>query len=307
MPEILQARGKVLLMGEYAILDGALSVALPVVYGQIMRWEKNISESLHWEAKDQGELWFQAVFDKQLQVVETTDSEVARRLGHILSCARILAGQKNLFLSTKISTATDYPRFWGLGSSATMLALLAAFSGVNPYLLQADTFGGSGYDVACAFAKGPILYQRTQVSNPFVAPVSIAPEVRRYFYFVYSGRKQSSTDEIHRYLQLSSIKKKEIVERISSLTQAFLKASDFETASEVLKEHENQIGLLIQKTPIQVLQFQDFEGVVKSLGAWGGDFLLACTKRPSEEVKSYFETRNLWPVFQYHEFIYDTE
>ena len=30
---------------------------------------------------------------------------------------------------------------------------------MNPYILLFDTFGGSGYDIACAEAEGPVLYQ----------------------------------------------------------------------------------------------------------------------------------------------------
>ena len=43
-----------------------------------------------------------------------------------------------------------------------------------------------------------------------------------------------------------------------------------------MNHHENCIGKLIGHTPVQQKLFSDYHGVVKSLGAWGGDFVLAC-------------------------------
>jgi hypothetical protein len=71
-------------------------------------------------------------------------------------------------------------------------------------------------------------------------------------------------------------------------------------------EHEEIIGRLIQKEPIQH-QFPDFDGVLKSLGAWGGDFFLACTEKPKDEVVQYFEARGVGPVFSYSDLIYDKQ
>ena len=47
---------------------------------------------------------------------------------------------------------------WGLGSSSTLISLLSQWSGVAPEKLLSTSFGGSGYDVACATAKDAIIY-----------------------------------------------------------------------------------------------------------------------------------------------------
>ena len=38
-------------------------------------------------------------------------------------------------------------------TSSTLIANLAKWSNVDPYILLSETFGGSGYDIACASAK----------------------------------------------------------------------------------------------------------------------------------------------------------
>ena len=47
--------------------------------------------------------------------------------------------------------------------------------------------------------------------------------------------------------------------------------SDFEV---LLTEHEYFISQLISINPVKEKYFQDFKGAIKSLGAWGGDFIL---------------------------------
>ena len=46
----------------------------------------------------------------------------------------------------------------GLGSSSTLIYCVAEWAEVNPLMLYFKIDDGSGYDVACAFADGPITY-----------------------------------------------------------------------------------------------------------------------------------------------------
>lgn len=306
MPRRLYARGKLLLTAEYVVLEGALALALPVKFGQFMQVEEDSANQILWIAREKGEDWFKAVFSDDLIVLETTHDEVSEALRHVLSTARILSGQKNLFHKTCVITDTDYLRLWGLGSSATLVALVAQYSGVNPYVLQAITFGGSGYDVACAFASGPVFYRRTGITSPEVRPAALSAHLKSWLYFVYSGRKQSSADEVARYKNLPTLEKLQAAKAISQLSERLPAVTYFQELVDLVQEHEEIIGRLIQKEPVQQ-RFSDFDGVVKSLGAWGGDFFLACSEKPCKEVVQYFETRGYGPVFSYHELIYEKE
>jgi hypothetical protein len=46
--------------------------------------------------------------------------------------------------------------------------------------------------------------------------------------------------------------------------------------------------------------FPDFKGVLKSLGAWGGDFILAISK---ENPKDYFASKGYETIIPYSEMI----
>ena len=66
--------------------------------------------------------------------------------------------------------------------------------------------------------------------------------------------------------------------------------------------HERIIARCIGQEPVQK-RFPDFEGVLKSLGAWGGDFILAATKWDKSQVKAYFNEKDLDVIFGYQEMV----
>ena len=81
---------------------------------------------------------------------------------------------------------------------------------------------------------------------------------------------------------------------LNALTKKFLKtkkASEFQT---LMLAHENIISKLIGLQPVQQTKFSDYEGVVKSLGAWGGDFVLACGPKNS---KAYFSAKGICSLY----------
>ena len=58
------SNGKLLLTGEYVVLDGAKSLAVPTVFGQDLIVEKIKEPQLVWGSfTNTGECWFEAVFD----------------------------------------------------------------------------------------------------------------------------------------------------------------------------------------------------------------------------------------------------
>jgi hypothetical protein len=49
--------------------------------------------------------------------------------------------------------------------------------------------------------------------------------------------------------------------------------------------------------------FSDFPGTIKSLGSWGGDFILSASHLTTEEVRKYFKQKGYSAVFKYNEFV----
>lgn len=297
------AHGKLLLTGEYAVLDGALALAVPVRYGQALRATAGTEPGqLSWISLDQhGNCWFEARFSlDDLEAIQTTDIVIAGTLQQILRACR----QKNPdFLNTgcTVTTQTDFPREWGLGTSSTLIALLARWAEIDPYAVLFETMGGSGYDIACAFAGGPLLYA-LQNRHPHVEHIDFHPPFADHLFFVFLGKKQNSREGIRRYRELVQ-EKTGLVGLVSGITRQCLHCRDLPTFNRLLLEHERLIGQALGIPRAQELYFPDFPGVVKSLGAWGGDFVLAAGEGPPEETRAYFAEKGFSTCIPYRDMV----
>ena len=305
-PLLLRANGKLLLSGEYAVLDGALALALPTRLGQALE----VSEApgaaglLYWESlNEQGETWFSAAFQTvDWSCTEKAPSETARwieRLGRAVQAMRPgwLQGVPALQLRTRL----DFSRDWGLGSSSTLVSLLAQWADVDPYALLAASFGGSGYDIACAQATGPLLFQR-RAAVPTYVEVPFNPAFRGQLFFLYLGKKQNSRDGIARYRALGT-GTRQLVEEISALTWGLATAVELDHFEALLGRHEERIANALDLAPVGAALFPDYWGKVKSLGAWGGDFALLSSRRPEVETRSYFSEKGFPILIPYDELI----
>ncbi|MGI9158382.1 MAG: GYDIA family GHMP kinase [Saprospiraceae bacterium] len=285
------ARGKLLITGEYAVLDGALALAVPVQRGQSLHAQTSAPTGcLRWRALDeQGYCWLEALISlHDFEVQETNDPPTAAGLQNLLRAAR---NQNPDFLTNEtnaaVETRTDFPRAWGLGTSSTLVAAMAKWAAVSPYRLLADSFGGSGYDVACAYANGPVLYRRSPDGSPEVRPVAFHPPFTKQLYFVYLGQKQDSRTGIKRYRAVAS-EAQTLAAALSTLTEQALRADTLSEFEQVLETHEQRVAEALQLPRAKDRYFKDYWGVVKSLGAWGGDFVLATSARTPEETRAYF-------------------
>ena len=286
------ARGKLLLTAEYLVLDGATALAVPTKPGQQLTVETDHEQpNILWTALDEDrDAWFEATLEAgTYRPLESSDIRIARTLEQLLQRCRHYNFD---FLPTdtgyRVTTELDFPRNWGLGTSSTLVHCLARWADIDPFKLQFDVFGGSGYDIACASAATPLLYQLRR-KTPNYVPLPWQPEFHQHLYFVYQERKQNSRDAIQRY------REREIggryVDEVNELTNYFLRARTLTEFQQAMQEHENLIGKILQLDPVQWQSFSDFPGQLKSLGAWGGDFLLVADERPEPVVREYFRSR----------------
>ena len=303
------AHGKLLLTGEYLVLKGAVALGLPTKLGQSMtvrHCERSDamtqSDAIVWDASKPDGPWLSATLNpSSLDVIETNDPSKAEKLAIILKAVRQL--NPHAFESgLRFETHLDFDPSWGLGSSSTLLSNLAQWAGVNPYELLQMTFGGSGYDIACATADSAIHY-RLDNGQPLVQPMAFQPPFADHLYFVYQGKKQHSSNEVKKFNQ--QWKQADLaseVQTISELSMALPTVTYFEDFCTLLQVHENILARCLDREPIQ-RQFPDFNGVLKSLGAWGGDFLLAASEMPCNEVKAYFNDKGLSTILKYQDLI----
>jgi len=296
------SHGKLLLSGEFLVLEGATALAIPLKYGQHLRITKaHDPKTLHWLSKYKSKKWFEARYDiRELEMLETTDQDRGRFIQKLLIKAINYNHQFiNKLEGKKVTTNLDFDPDWGWGSSSTLISNIAYWSEVNPFDLFFETQEGSGYDIACARATTPILYGMN-VSSPFIKEVKLKKLITPYLYFVYLGRKQNTADGIKSYRQ-SRIFDKFDVQSISEITLDMLKSTEIQDFNMLVKEHERIIARVIHKKPIKEEYFNDFPGSVKSLGTWGGDFIMMTHEGEKEELQKYLKTKKLDTVFSYSE------
>ena len=114
------SHGKLLITGEYVVLDGALALAVPTKYGQSLEVETTNQKEIQWTALDhEGTEWFKTalIFDgKDLELAKNTSSpaEAEQRLLQILKEAHKL-NPGILFQNSgfTITTKLDFQQSWG--------------------------------------------------------------------------------------------------------------------------------------------------------------------------------------------------
>ena len=299
--------GKILLSGEYFVLNGADALALPTQAGQSLsvKYEQSFNPVLSWRAFDSnGELWFEADFEFwkfDILSPDKTDQK-ALFLQKLLRQARIqnkhfLRDEQNVYVETKLG----FPKDWGLGSSSSLIYNLAQWAYISPFELLFETSKGSGYDVACAQSSGAILYNLGE-SGPLWSPVLFDPEYKKNIYFIYLGRKQNTQQAIESYHKVGQPSSK-LIDEISLITREVLAAKKLEDFNYALSRHEAIVSGHTGQLSVKEKLFNDFQGQIKSLGAWGGDFILATSDAPKNVVKNYFNNKGHDVVIPYEQII----
>ncbi len=281
-----------MLFGEYLVLNGSDCLAFPLKFGQTLSVTK--SDAIFWESYSRHGLWFSASMSSDFTILDTNNEEVAEILRKLFVVIR--AEKPDLDFNQKFRAEANFELNWGLGSSSTLISLLSQWSGVEPKKLLEASFGGSGYDVACATAEGPILYANGSVKKEVPLPESITDKLL----FVYSGNKQNSREEIKRFKDRNV--SPDQVEAMNGFISKALQADEIDAFEQQLDLSEDLISSVIGTVKLKQRFFADYSYSIKSLGAWGGDFFLA-TYRDLETAKSYFEEKGYDVLFTYQEFI----
>ncbi|MGZ0016272.1 GYDIA family GHMP kinase [Yeosuana sp. AK3] len=295
------SNGKLLISGEYVVLDSAVALAVPTRFGQSLMVETIDYPKLIWKSFDeQGTIWYEETFsidNLQSEFSKETNVTTLRLIQIFKSIKQLNPSFLNSNTGYKIATHLDFKKDWGLGTSSTLINNLAQWTHVDAFKLLEMTFGGSGYDIACAQHNKPISYQLHN-GKPYVSEVNFNPSFKEYLYFVYLNKKQNSREGIKKYrlnqpheLVLNDLSK------ISHKLMVCKTLSEFET---LITLHEEFISEIIKQQPIKQELFNDFEGSIKSLGAWGGDFILVTSQ---ENPEAYFKSKGFETIIPYDDMV----
>ncbi len=303
MSQEFNSNGKLLLSGEYAVLEGAIALSIPTKYGQRLRVEKANEPHIIWKSFDNNNsCWFETEFffdQKTFLKNKDPENKISNKLIEILQAAKKL--NPNFLSDTKgytITTHLDFPRDWGLGTSSTLINNIANWANVNAHQLLKDSFGGSGYDIASASNDTPILYQLSN-SQPIIKPTSLDWNFTSSLYFIHLNKKQNSNLAIQSF---RSNKKplEAMIEHISLLSHEMVSCTSLSQFESLLQKHEASISEIIQQKTIKEQLFNDYQGAIKSLGAWGGDFILATGNL---EDMDYFRNKGYTTIIPFNKMI----
>lgn len=298
------AHGKLLLTGEYLVLKGAQALALPLQKGQSMKVSPGAVGILDWKATVQQQPWFGASFRlHDFSLLQTNNLAMAGRLKDIFR--QLLEMQPDLLLDSKgldITTNLEFNPLWGWGSSSTLLYNLAQWAKIDPFELNSRIFKGSGYDIACAGAMSPLLYQLVD-KKPLVNSIDFQPAFSDQLFFVWLNNKQNSENAIT-HIDWDAINA-EKVDEISSITRMVMQAQTIEEFGSLLDAHEKCLADILLQPMVRKAFFPDFPGILKSLGAWGGDFILAVPESKAIDVVTYFKQKGYHTVFKYTDIVND--
>lgn len=293
--------GKLLLTSEYVVLDGALALAVPTQLGQEFFFEETEDGKslIRWEAYHQNQLWLKTEIDyKNGLILHTNLKEPAEFILKVLM--KVAEHSEIKFkngVSYRLKTNLQFPSNFGLGSSSTLMNNLAEWAETDAYLLNDSTLGGSGYDIAVAKEKNALLFQikdQTRISNP----VSFNPEFSKDLIFIHLNQKQDSREGISLYR--SKTKSPTLIDEFSEITEKVLVARNIEEFSFLMVEHERKLSEFLGLQTVKEKFFADCPSFVKSLGAWGGDFVMASR---FSGFRDYFSRKGFGTVFSYAELI----
>ena len=298
-----RSNGKLLISGEYLVLHGAWSLSVPTIPGQTLTVRKTgRSRTLRWRTKVGSESWLEGEIDPHdWRFSPVSDPDRSGFLIRVLKAAAHLRGDIRWLHGKEAVSELEFDLGWGLGSSSSLISNIAWWADVDPFLLSRSVSRGSGYDIACARSDRPLLY-RIKEGRPESKTVSFGPPFRERLAFVYLGKKQDSATSVNNFLKKALVREKDL-ERISDIPERLSQVEGLDEFEALVNEHDRILSGILGLPAIKRGLFQDYPGAVKSLGAWGGDFVLITLHQDWKEVKQYFSERGLNIIIPWYKMV----
>ncbi len=296
-----KANGKLLLTSEYFVLNSANAIVMPTILGQTMNVNiTNNTNQIDWKSIDvDNNIWLQEIWDYENSFVGRNDE--SEMLEKVLSICREL-NPKKFESGLEFETTLEFDRAWGLGSSSSFIALIADFAEINPYELLEKSFGGSGYDIAAAFEQQIFLYNNLNKYEPTKIKLDFSKNFLDQLYFVYLEKKQNSRDGILRFRNKIG-NDISLISEMNTIVEQFIDSTTIEDFENAIRIHESFISKHLLLDKVSEIYFSDYWGAVKSLGAWGGDYVLVTNTKSEEALKKYMNEKGYYTIFKFLDLI----
>lgn len=295
------SHGKLLLTSEYIILDGALALAIPTQLGQglILEEIEDAQSVITWESFCQNQPWVKTKINyKTWEILESNLTDSALFIMKIMKEIQKLSSNKfKKNTSYLIKSNLEFPQNFGLGSSSTLLTNLSKWAKINPFELNENILGGSGYDVAIAQNSSAILYQiKDEIRH--IEQIHFSPKFKEELLFIHLNQKQNSREGIQLYRSKS--KSQPLIQEFSEITKSIVQCNDINNFSELMNLHEKKLSQFLELKTAKEIYFPDCPVFIKSLGAWGGDFIMS---RKFNGYQKYFKEKGFESIFTWQDLI----
>ena len=114
------------------------------------------------------------------------------------------------------------------------------------------------------------------------------------------NKKQSSKTAIANYQKNKTTDTEKNISKIDKLTQEIIQAKNSNVMALAIAKHEAILSTILETPTVKENLFSDFIGEIKSLGAWGGDFIMVIS-----EVNpiTYFASKGYKTIISYKDMI----
>ena len=297
-----KSNGKLLITSEYLVMKGAMALAIPAKLDQELNVTSTNSDFINWKSfnKD-NQIWYEEKFflDKGTLIYHGKKNKMSDLIVRLFDYIHKFNNPEKS-IGNEFIWKINFNINWGLGSSSTLINNLSKWAKVNPYKLLFSVFNGSGYDIACCDKSNPIIFQKKD-DYLSVSDTTFKPNFLNNLFLIFLNKKQDTQKSVQNFLETDQ-SLSEGINQINEIVHEIENVKDITTFESLIERHEKIIANILQMPTIQNDKFPDYNnGVIKSLGSWGGDFVLATG---DEKSVDYFEEKGFNTIRKISDLLY---
>ena len=297
-----KSNGKLLITSEYLVMKGAMALAIPAKLDQELNVISTNSDFVNWKSfnKD-NQIWYEEKFflDKGTLIYHGKKNKISDLIVRLFDYIHKF-NKPEKSIGNEFIWKINFNINWGLGSSSSLINNLYKWAKVNPYKLLFSVFNGSGYDIACCDKSNPIIFQKKD-DYLSVSDTTFNPNFLNNLFLIFLNKKQDTQKSVQNFLETDQSLSEGII-HINEIVHEIENVKDITTFESLIERHEKIIANILQMPTIQNEKFPDYNnGVIKSLGSWGGDFVLATG---DEKSVDYFEEKGFNTIRKISDLLY---
>ena len=297
-----KSNGKLLITSEYLVMKGAMALAIPAKLDQELNVTSTNSDFVNWKSFNKNnQIWYEEKFflDKGTLIYHGKKNKMSDLIVRLFDYIHKFNNPEKS-IGNEFIWKINFNINWGLGSSSTLINNLSKWAKVNPYKLLFSVFNGSGYDIACCDKSNPIIFQKKD-DYLSVSDTTFKPNFLNNLFLIFLNKKQDTQKSVQNFLETDQ-SLSEGINQINEIVHEIENVKDITTFESLIERHEKIIANILQMPTIQNDKFPDYNnGVIKSLGSWGGDFVLATG---DEKSVDYFEEKGFNTIRKISDLLY---